>query len=487
MGGKNKINSRGSTINFSPGSDTRLLNVNTNLYMSRSSGGYQSEIIAFPIPVNGYIKNLFVSSIFAAAVTGSLLSVIVHANDCQNIFTDTPLAVTTDLTNQCENTTQKILVQKGDFIGLRVRYTTGVGEGGITQIKLTYNATIEVVSTDDTFDVDECDCSKHQKGTIITYCNGGAQDIGGIPRFLTFGGGIHSSELFWTVPAPGILRNLASGITFTIPNSSSPDQSIQFLVRTAKGCTDPFTDTVLQCTIQPPPPTATVPFLVCCRTPTTAIVSVAKGDRVSLRFTLNQGTIPNVILGAGLEYVPSFIPNFIIPASVIRYNTNPTELLPNMSGSVESGMRIHYNEFSNFVAPRDGELTNLFARYIFSIDSVVRRLNPGDHIEVTVFRTKNCIFDFKPTKLTTRLFPNKFCNSNKCDTLRLRRGDIVSLVLRWVTESSSSTATIATTTNDISDTSSRLEIDQQLTQNQLAQVQSDPNPLILFSASMKFI
>ncbi|AYV84497.1 MAG: hypothetical protein Hyperionvirus27_17 [Hyperionvirus sp.] len=486
-----KKNLRGSIINFSPGSSSRLLTVDVNQYMSRSSANYQTEILAFPIPMNGYVKNFYVSSIFDDMTPpGSLLSVIEHADNCQNIFTDTLFELITDLTNQCANiTTEKFKVKKGDFIALRVHYTTTPKLPSGTQIKLTYNATVEIVASDI-----ECDWSPiHSKGTIISYCNGRPNTFAigtsaNNPFFLTFGGGNHGDELFWTVPAAGILRNLSSAVTFrNITQFLKEEQTIQFMIRVASGCTDAFTDTILQCTLigqAAPPPK--VPSLLCCQTDANNVILVSKGDRVNLKVLFTAPPPPpllitDTIVGAGLEYVPTPAPNSLTPTSIIRYNTNPTPLMPNQSGSVESGTSIHYNTttpiFSYFVVPRRGKLTNLFSHYIFSAQSIVRHLNPGDYIRVTVFTTNNCKYNFQRTKLSCKLYPNKFCNSDQCHTIKLRRGDLVSLVLRWVTTDPAG----QTITNDIPDTTSGIHIIQPNEPTQTLTV-----PEILFSASLKF-
>ncbi|AYV81513.1 MAG: hypothetical protein Harvfovirus38_7 [Harvfovirus sp.] len=425
-----------SIINFSPGkSSSRFLTVNLNQYMSWSSSGYETETIAFPIGESGYIKNFYVSSIFADNVPpGSLLSVIEYSHDSQNIFTDTPLKVTTSPTNQCKNTTtEKFYVQEGESIALRVRYTADPPESSITQIELIYNATIEFIP-----------CDNYYGSSIINYCNGGPSTFGSAPVnhnpfFLTFGGGNHADELFWTVPSSGILRNLNAAVTFRdIDNFLRTGQTIQFTIRIAKQCSDSFTDTALQCTLlgQTTPPT-TAPFILCCQTDSNTVVPVAKGDRVSLRVFFAPSESPailNTITGAGLQYIP----NFHMATSLIRYNTNPTELLPNLSGTVESGTTIHYDTttpiFSYFIAPHTGQLSNLFANYTFSTNSQIKHLNKNDYIQVRVFVTNRCNYDFRLTNLSCRLYSNKFYNSDRCNTVELNRGDLVSLVVRWVTD-----------------------------------------------------
>ena len=427
-------------INFSPGSSVRPLEVNSNKYISWSSAGFQDQIIAFPLPTKTNILklNVHVTFIEPQLPTGTLLSIIDLANDCQNIFYETQLKAINNANTPCSENETLVKLSKGDQIGLRVRYNTGPGEDQLTNIRLIYNATIELAKEN----------NKHSLGTIIPYTNGSPNTLANStpiinnPFYLAFGGGHHRDPLFWIAPENGTIKHLSTATTF-YTKSLQPGQTLTFTIQKATGCLGTFSDTELTTTIIPHSST-TLPLVICSNTTNNLSVPISKGDRIALKVTFNSqipDQINNVIIGAGLQYCPLKNSQF----SVIRYTTNPTTLIPNLIGTIESGTTIHYPlssdtsipSISYWVAPRDGCLSNLHFAYLFANNSPIKTIGLNDSISATILIANRCDFNsFKPTKLSCKLKHDEFCCDDSRPDVEVKHGDRVALQILWTSSQS---------------------------------------------------
>lgn len=325
---------------YSPGSSSRTIGTfNTDFYIAFASAGYRTNVISFPSPANGILRNLMVQStnlhttgiITGPVAAGTLTSAVQVARDCRTpaAFQDTNLVCTTSATANCCFNGACFVVHQGDRIAFRVRYNSAAGE--MTPLFLQYLASVAFFTEDQLCSAAlytrvPNSTSSQRRGlstSLIPFLNGGPNTIANNaidpttgtlinnPFFILQGGGNHGDELFQFVPECGFVRSLTIAASF-YTDLLQLGEDLQVVVRKAPRCCNaPFSDTSLRCNLTScalSAATAQSPVVLCCGTRPDTVLPVEAGDKIAIRVTFAAlagiGSIRrNIIIGGGLEYL----------------------------------------------------------------------------------------------------------------------------------------------------------------------------------------